>query len=61
MRELPKMIPWHLPELRAAREKLQHRMHSLAVDEARRDSAFRHFMQAALNGPTKRRKGRPTV
>ena len=50
-RALPRMIPWHRPELRAARAEL---MSNVAWLEARQNPAFQCFLEAAL-APVKRK------
>lgn len=48
---IPEMIPWHLPQLRAAREEI---LRGMAWIEAKEDPAFQRFMLTTL-APVKRR------
>lgn len=51
----PKMIPWHLPQLQAARQEILLHMAKLeAGEDAEGRAAFERFMAAAMD-PTKRR------
>lgn len=55
----PKMIPWHLPELRAIRDEVLSGMaRTKAMEDRKNRIAFERFMAIAMRVAPRKRKGR---